>query len=214
MRGSRYQSLTVNGRVRMSGEAEGPRVSEGSAPASAVIAEARPLQSSSIFRLAFAVALLATGFFLAAAQAQAPGGPPGAESPPPASPRTFLAPTNLQVLPKDLSGQQVHDIMEQWAGSLGARCNACHVEDTENAEPDGRPHLDFSDDFKPMKSVARRMYAMTEEINRNYLAKVNDSGKLVTCGTCHRGRVSPEPFTVPAGEQPPAQAPQSVKESR
>lgn len=173
------------------------------------------MQSSSISRTALAAALLATGFFLAATRAQAPDGPrSGTESPPPGSPRTFLAPANLQVLPKDLSGQQVHDIMEQWASSLGARCDACHVEYTENAEPDGRPHIDFSDDFKPMKAVARRMYTMTEEINRNYIAKVNGSGKPVTCGTCHRGRVSPEPFTVPAGEQPPAQALPSVKESR
>ncbi|MFZ0392275.1 MAG: c-type cytochrome [Terracidiphilus sp.] len=119
------------------------------------------------------------------------------------------------MLPKELSGQQVHDIMEQWASSLGARCDACHVEDTENAEPDGRPHLDFSDDSKPMKAVARRMYTMTEEINGNYIAKVNGSGMPVTCGTCHRGRVSPELFTVPpAGEQPPAQVLPSAKESR
>ncbi len=173
------------------------------------------MQPSSTSRSALAVVLLATGFFLAATRAQAPQGPKsGAESPPPAAPRSFPAPTNLRVLPKDLSGQQVHDIMEHWASSLGARCDACHVVDTEGTGPDAKPHLDFADDSKPMKAVARRMYTMTEEINSNYIAKVNGSGMLVTCGTCHHGRVAPEPFIVPpAGEQPPAQAPSSVKES-
>ena len=55
-----------------------------------------------------------------------------------------------------------------------------------------------------MKAVARLMYTMTEEINSNYIAKVEGSGMPVTCGTCHRGHVSPEPFTVqPAGGPPP-----------
>ena len=40
------------------------------------------------------------------------------------------------------------------------------------------------------------MYTMTEEINSNYIAKVEGSGMPVTCGTCHRGQVSPEPFTI------------------
>ncbi len=127
--------------------------------------------------------------------------------------RTFPAPVNLRVLPKDFTGRQVHEVMKQWAGSLGVRCDACHVEITESAEPNRQHHLDFSDDSKPMKAVARRMYTMTEEINRNYIAKVDGSGMPVTCGTCHRGLVSPEAF-LPAGEQPPAQAPSSVKESR
>ena len=57
------------------------------------------------------------------------------------------------------------------------------------------------------------MYTMTEEINSHYIAKVEGSGMPVTCGTCHRGQVSPEPFTVqPAGGPPPAQAPPSAEE--
>jgi hypothetical protein len=144
--------------------------------------------------------MLATAFFLAAMRAQAPQGPQsGAESPPPASTRTFPAPTNLQVLPKDLSGQQVHDLMEQWAYSLGVRCDSCHSEDPGNIGPDGRPRLNFADDSKRMKGTARIMYKMTEEINSNYVAKVHGSGIAITCGTCHRGEISPEPFTM----QPP-----------
>jgi hypothetical protein len=148
------------------------------------------------------------GFLLAVMQAQAPQIPQsGAESPPPSSPRTFPAPTNLQVLPKDLSGQQVHDIMEQWAHALGLRCDSCHAEDRDNPSPDGLPQLNFADDSKPMKGTARIMYKMTEEINSNYIAKVGGSDMPVTCGTCHRGGISPEPFTMePPDGSPTGQA--------
>jgi predicted CXXCH cytochrome family protein len=158
---------------------------------------------------------LATAFFSTVTLSQAPQGPPSAAaSSQPAPPRTFPAPTNLKVLPKDLSGQEVHDIMEQWAHALGARCDSCHAEDSKNAAPDGHPRLDFVDDSKPMKVAARLMYRMTEEINNNYIAKVEDSGIPVTCDTCHSGRVSPEPFTIqpPAG-QPTAQVPTEGEET-
>jgi Photosynthetic reaction centre cytochrome C subunit len=157
--------------------------------------------------------LLATGFFLAGTWAQAPQGPrSGAESPP-ASPRTFPAPTNLQVLPKNLSGQQVHDIMEQWVHSLGVRCDSCHSEDIDAVSQDGRPRLKFADDSKPMKAIARIMYTMTDKINADYVARVHGSGLPVTCGTCHRGEISPDPFTMQPPAQPPAAlAPPTGKE--
>lgn len=165
------------------------------------------MQPSSTSRSALAVALLATGFFAATALSQAPQGPGRvATSPPPASPRTYPAPTNLQVFPKDLSGQQVHDIMDQWAYSLGVRCDSCHAEDPNEVGPDGRPRLNFADDSKRMKATARLMYTMTEEININHIAKVEGSGMPVTCGTCHRGQISPEPFTMlPADRLPTVQ---------
>lgn len=109
----------------------------------------------------------------------------------------FAKPTNLKVLPKEMSGQQVHDLMKQWAGSLGARCDACHTADSQPSEADGSPHLNFADDSKPMKTIARLMYSMTEEINVNYISKVEGSGLPVTCGSCHRGAVTPEPFEIP-----------------
>jgi hypothetical protein len=115
--------------------------------------------------------------------------------------RVYPAPTNLEVLPKNLTGQQVHAIMEQWSGELGVHCNSCHMEDRINNGPKGRPKLDFSDDSKGMKLAARLMFTMTEQINGDFIAKVEGSGVPVTCGTCHRGQVTPEPFSVlpPAG---------------
>lgn len=107
------------------------------------------------------------------------------------------APTNLQVLPKNLTGEQVHEIMHKWEASLGAKCSTCHAEDPKNLAPNGRPRLNFADDSKPEKRIARLMYKMTQNINDNYISMVENSGQPVTCGTCHRGHVTPEPFIPP-----------------
>lgn len=110
--------------------------------------------------------------------------------------RVYPAPRNLRVLPKELTAQQVNDVMEQWGAELGVRCSACHGEDQDNVVP-ARPRPSrFVDDSQPMKEIARLMYTMTEQINRDYIAKVDGSELPVTCGTCHRGRVSPEPTSV------------------
>ena len=143
-----------------------------------------------------AAALLTAAVFVAAMVAQAPQAPPPpAGSAPP--PRTFPAPTNLKVLPKTLTGDQIHEIMEKWEGSLGVHCNTCHAEDPKNIGPNGRPRLNFADDSKPQKSTARLMYKMTEEINGNYISMVENAKTPVTCGTCHRGHLDPEAFVIP-----------------
>ena len=160
---------------------------------------------------AAAAVLLIAAVFAAAMAAQAPQAPPppAGNAPPP---RTYPAPTNLKVLPKNLTGQQVHEIMEKWEGSLGVHCNTCHTADPGNIGPNGRPRLNFADDSKQQKSTARLMYKMTEEINGNYISMVENSGPPVSCGTCHRGHLDPEPFVIPPDEHDhhgprPAQGP-------
>jgi cytochrome c553 len=166
------------------------------------------LKPTSLSLPSVATALLAAAVLAIATIAQAPqAAPPAAGSPPP--PRVYPAPTNLKVLPKDLTGQQVHEIMEKWEGSLGAKCNTCHTPDPNNIAPNGRPRLNFVDDSKKEKAAARLMYTMTEEINRSYVAKIDSSGAPVTCGTCHRGHLGPEPFVIPPedGPRPPPSPP-------
>jgi hypothetical protein len=120
------------------------------------------------------------------------------------------APTNLKVLPKNLTGEQVHEIMEAWEGGLGVHCSTCHTPDPKNIGPNGRPRLNYADDSKQEKATARMMYTMTEDINKNYVSKVEGSEAPVTCGTCHRGHMGPEPFVIPPDEHdkphPPAPA--------
>ena len=173
------------------------------------------MKSSSLPLPAAAVALLTAAVLALATVAQAPQSAPSQQPPtgsPPPPPRTFPAPTNLKVLPRNLTGEQVHGIMEQWEGSLGAHCNTCHTPDPNNIGPNGRPRLNFADDSKPEKATARLMFTMTEEINKNYISKIDSSEAPVTCGTCHRGHLGPEPFFIPPDEGPrpplsPLQAP-------
>lgn len=157
------------------------------------------MKPTSLSLSAAAAALLAAALFAVTTVAQAPQTAPGGPPPPP---RVFPAPTNLKVLPKNLTGQQVHDIMEQWEGSLGAHCNTCHTPDPKNIGPNGRPRLDFVDDSKPEKATARAMYTMVEDINKNHIAKIDSSGAPVTCGTCHRGHLGPEPYVIPPDDGP------------
>ena len=158
-----------------------------------------------------AAALFAASVLAVSTVAQAPqpqqttaGGSP---------PQVHPAPTNLKVLPKDLTGEQVHEIMEQWEGSLGAHCNTCHTPDPNNIGPNGRPRLNFADDSKEEKATARKMYLMTEDINKNYVSKIDSSGAPVTCGTCHRGHLGPEPYVIPKEGPRPAQAPTDPAEN-
>jgi cytochrome c553 len=146
--------------------------------------------------------------------AQGPGGEQHAHPPAP-------APTNLKVLPKTLTGDQVHDIMHHWAQSLGTECGTCHAEDPVKKMPNGHPALNFADDSKKEKETARLMVKMTMDINKNYTAMIESSrdkegtAKMVSCGTCHRGQIDPPAYVPPpehehhegpppAAAQPPA----------
>lgn len=155
-----------------------------------------------------ATALLTAAVFAATTLAQSPQAPPPAAGGPPPQARTMPAPTNLKVLPKDWTGQQVRQTMSTWAGSLGVECEFCHAADTTNPGPNGRARLNFPDDSKPDKAMARIMYTMTEDINKNYVSKVMEMDKMdtpagpVTCGTCHRGHQMPEAFVIQRGNGP------------
>lgn len=185
--------------------------------------------TSLLFPIA-AVTLLAAAIFAATTGAQAPQAAPEGSSqanpsatgttqsaPPPGmnqSPaqggrpmRNFPPPTNLQVLPKDLTGRQVRDMMETWAGSLGVKCEFCHTADPNKVGPNGRPRMDFANDSKPDKQIARIMYTMTQQINKDTISKAMDMdkdgmGTPVTCGTCHRGHEMPEEFVIPREQRP------------
>lgn len=118
-------------------------------------------------------------------------GPPGGQS-------HFPEPKNLQVLPKDLTGERVHQIMEKWSKALGTHCDTCHSPDPNAPlEAGHRPRLNFALDKKPEKNTARLMMKMVEDINGNYIGKIDNAGIDVSCGTCHRGHLSPPIFVSP-----------------
>ena len=165
------------------------------------------MKATSLSLPAATVALLTAVLFAVTTVAQAPEGAPAAGGPmPPPPPHHHPMPTNLKVLPKDFNGDQVDKVMDAWSDALGVRCNTCHTADPNNIGPNGRPRLKYADDSKKEKAAARQMFTMTEEINKDYVSKIDSSGAPVTCGTCHRGHLGPEPFIAPPenhGPPPP-----------
>ena len=147
--------------------------------------------------VAASVSLLAGRSLVFAAQEPIPPPPQSQPAAPPPPQHEMPAPTNLKVLPKNLTGAQVHEIMEKWEGELGTSCKTCHAADPKNLGPNGKPRLNFADDSKEDKQTARKMFKMVEDINANYISKIDSSGAPVTCGTCHRGHLGPEPFAAP-----------------
>ena len=145
------------------------------------------------------IAALAALTLAPALHAQTPTpAPDAATAPQPPRPRgPRPKPTNLQALPKDLTGDQVIDIMHHFEDQLGVDCDYCHAKNT--AHKPGVGHLDFPSDDNPMKDRARIMIRMADNINQTFLTqlKTPPAGQQVTCGTCHRGQAKPPAF-VPA----------------
>ena len=137
------------------------------------------------------VACLATA---TGAVAQAPAAPPPASQ----QRRPAPPPTNLKVLPKDTTGEQVRTIMRGYERELGVECEYCHAKDPAT----GRNN--FASDANPMKDRARVMMKMTAAINSEYLTQLTDPKpeSPVTCGTCHRGMAKPAAFIPPPRERP------------
>jgi tetratricopeptide (TPR) repeat protein len=98
---------------------------------------------------------------------------------------------NLKVLPRDISRDELRNLMSQFTRALGVHCDYCH------ATKPGEQHLDFALDDKPEKKTARVMMQMTRELNEKYIAKLEDHSTppiQVQCVTCHRGIAHPRPL--------------------
>ena len=113
--------------------------------------------------------------------------------------RALPKPTNLKVLPKDITPEELQKTMHGYAGSLGVRCGFCHAMNPQTHK------LDFASDAKDEKTTARTMILMTRAINEQYMSQVHDPDATaadlhVTCGTCHRGHSMPEHFVPPPEE--------------
>lgn len=116
---------------------------------------------------------------------------------------------NLKVLPKNLTHQQLENIMGEWAHSLGVRCNFCHARNEQTNQ------MDWASDAKPEKNIARMMYKMEANINKKYfLAKKDSIGMIaetgINCYTCHNGKAHPEvqvPPAPPRRQGPPGGGP-------
>jgi len=105
--------------------------------------------------------------------------------------------TNLQLLPKDISRQDLLNQMRTFSFSLGARCDDCHV-----AKAPGAVTRDFASDAKDLKKTARAMMRMVEALNRDYISKVEPATSTrVECATCHHGLLKPRTLQAVLNEE-------------
>ena len=105
-------------------------------------------------------------------------------------------PTNLQVLPKDWTRQQVVQVMQQFTMGLGVQCNYCHAE-MAGAQPgaNGQVPLDAASDEKQQKKTARVMMKMVNDVNNTLGSQIGKPASdvvKVQCITCHRGSAIPK----------------------
>jgi len=99
-------------------------------------------------------------------------------------------PTNLRVLPTDLSRDSLVEIMRGFSFALGVRCQYCHT----GGDGISFEGVDFADDSDPDKIKARAMLRMVGNLNDVVLAALperDDPPVSVWCKTCHRGRPRP-----------------------
>jgi len=99
-------------------------------------------------------------------------------------------PTNFKVLPKTMLGDDVNRLMHQYEQQLGVTCGYCHEENEQTRK------LDYASDENSVKSTARMMIAMTNDLNTKYLAQLGDRryADPLTCGNCHQGQAHPPVF--------------------
>ncbi len=106
---------------------------------------------------------------------------------------------NLKVLPQDITKDSLMGLMKSYTKSLGVRCDYCHSPRTDNPEK-----LNFSDDAKMPKLIARGMIEMTAQINEQFFKPYYPDPKPeqvqdVSCVTCHRGNPNPKKYLEGVG---------------
>ncbi|MEK6451907.1 MULTISPECIES: c-type cytochrome [Myroides] len=92
---------------------------------------------------------------------------------------------NLKVLPQDISNDSLKSLMRGYNDALGVKCSHCHT------AIEGTDKLDFADDSKKEKEIARKMILMTRKINADNFNWENHPNpeliNVVNCTMCHRG---------------------------
>lgn len=101
---------------------------------------------------------------------------------------------NLKVLPKDITKDSLMGLMKNYETSLGVNCTYCHM--PSKTDP---TKLDFANDAKIEKEIARGMIMMTNEINEKHFKPYFPDPKpnqvhVVNCVMCHRGTPNPEKY--------------------
>lgn len=107
---------------------------------------------------------------------------------------------NLKVLPQNISKDSLTLLMKNYTMALGVDCTHCHV--PSKADPS---KLDFANDDKIEKEIARGMIEMTNDLNETIFKPHFPEPKpkqvhVVNCVMCHRGAVNPEKYLSQMGK--------------
>src|SRR5262249_25452130 len=141
---------------------------------------------------AFVLTASVAGLF---AQATAQGGQAAGRGQAPPSPQ------NLQVLPKDISREELLGTMRGYTAGLGVQCNYCHVQEGRGGRND------FATDEKQPKKTARVMITMMNHVNETLASGIGKPAAEITkvqCITCHRGEAIPKNPPPPPAPAAPA----------
>ena len=89
---------------------------------------------------------------------------------------------NLQVLPQDITRDELRATMDGFTEQLDVKCSYCHVSD------------DYPKDDKEHKRVARRMLKLVMFMRENAAEYFKDGigSERINCWSCHRGMAEPE----------------------
>ena len=102
---------------------------------------------------------------------------------------------NLRVIPKNVSDEELTDIMRHINKALGVNCSYCHQQIPGQKTREGHQAHDFASDAKIQKQIARKMMRMTRDINERLGDMGDGAFEKVSCMTCHRGHTQPS-FTM------------------
>lgn len=92
--------------------------------------------------------------------------------------------SNLKILPKDISDDDLKGVMRDFNAALGVKCSYCHA-------PGADGKMDFASDANEIKNVARDMMQMTKGINKKYFDEKDPQNFQVNWMTCHNGNANP-----------------------
>ena len=100
---------------------------------------------------------------------------------------------NLQILPKDISKDELMAVMKSFEVALNMGCNDCHAKSKDDPSK-----LDYKSDDNHHKEETREMMRLTAEINEQFFDVPGDfkdnylyQEYPVTCNTCHNGHKKP-----------------------
>lgn len=97
--------------------------------------------------------------------------------------------TNLKVLPKNISQDEIKKVMDDFKVALGVKCGFCHAQSANDPTK-----LDFASDENHHKETARWMMKMTQRINKKHFKHRDEkTGEMtqISCMTCHNGKEHP-----------------------